>query len=183
METQVIEYEIEFFPESKKFKSSPDPIGESFPVKSKKLQPYHCPICKFTISDNVPWRTHLKINHPNRSSVGNIKQLDMIEEMKKNKDKYLKDETAYKKKLQQLVIVDPKDFSVTCSICRNKFLVKYKAIRHVELTHLDIKKYPCQFCEKIFGDESKYSAHKSLVHLEDMKIQAKEKYQQSTAVN
>ena len=92
---------------------------------------------------------------------------------KKNKDKYLKNENAYRKKLQKLLIFDNEGSFITCSICRSIFSQKHKAIGHVELAHLNIKQYPCQFCEKVFGDESTYCTHKSRFHIEEMKMKNK----------
>ena len=173
-ETGSKQNEIEFISQLKEVvKSMPKPTKKNLPVKAKKLQSYYCPVCKIIMFDAVTWRTHLKKVHPTQKIVSNIEQLDMLEEMKKNKDKYLKDEKAYKKRLLKLLIFDNNDSFVTCSICKSIFSAKQKAIGHVELAHLNIKQYPCQFCEKVFGDESTHSSHKSRFHLREMKVKTK----------
>ena len=151
------------------------------PLKSRILP---CPYCKLIMHDDVTWKAHLIEVHSeqvpaNFTKVSNKKQLKIVKEMKENKDKYIKDEIAYRNKLQKLLISDPKSSSIKCSICSYIFSRNFKAMSHVEVAHLNIKQYPCRFCSKIFGDESTYCAHKLRFHMEDMK---QEKLQQTTAV-
>ena len=67
------------------------------------------------------------------------------------------------KRLKELVDVDNTG-EPSCSICKSNFSSTYSVVRHIEATHVRMRGYQCDFCEKRFTTQSQKSHHEGKTH-------------------
>ena len=67
------------------------------------------------------------------------------------------------KRLKELVVVD-RGGAHSCHLCKSIFANTYSVVRHIEATHVRIRAYACDFCEKSFNTQSQKSHHARKIH-------------------
>ena len=74
-----------------------------------------------------------------------------------------------KKRFKDMLFTDENTGKLVCSVCTSQgihssFANTYTANRHIEGTHLNLRAYQCDYCEKKFKTKSQRTDHYSKVH-------------------
>ena len=74
-----------------------------------------------------------------------------------------------KKRFKDMLFTDENTGKLVCSVCTSQgihssFANTYTANRHIEGTHLNLRAYQCDYCEKRFKTKSQRTDHYSKVH-------------------
>ena len=80
------------------------------------------------------------------------------------------DQAERKRRLDQMVFLDPLTNRWICRICNNSVSRKTLAIDHIEGVHIRILSYPCQYCDSYFTCSSLRRTHVHTNHREQNKL-------------
>ena len=74
------------------------------------------------------------------------------------------------RKLREMSVMDENSGKPMCMLCQATFANTYTVVRHIEATHVQVRSYQCDFCDRSFKTVSQRTDHCSKIHREQYQM-------------